>query len=169
MRSVQPKGAKRAYQCPSRPEGCSRVSIIGEQTEREVVAQVLAASVSPSTTTHTRSVAGDDRRLAAIADDEAQLEELAQDWAGRAISRAEWLVARNAIQARIDKVHEDLAVTAISLPASVADLYAPWAGLSFDQRRASLRTMVERVEIHPAPVWGRNHFEPERISVVWRS
>lgn len=66
--------------------------------------------------------------LAAIADDEAQLEELAGDWAARAISRAEWLVARAAVQARIDTAHERLAVTAVSLPASVAELPAAGRG-----------------------------------------
>jgi hypothetical protein len=156
MRSAQPKGAKRAYQCPRQPEGCARISIIGEETEREVIAQVLAAVKSPTPPTQPSADPDTDGLLVAIADDEAQLEELARDWAAKAISHAEWLVARAAVQARIDKAHERLAVTAVSLPASVAELPARWEGLTFDQRRASLRAVIDRVEIGPAPTRGRN-------------
>lgn len=168
MRSAQPKGAKRAYQCPGQPEGCARVSIIGEETEQEVITQVLAAVASPAPPKQPSADPSTAALLAAIADDEAQLEELARDWAARAISRAEWLVARAGVQARIDTAHERLAVTAVSLPASVAELPARWEGLTFDQRRASLRAVIDRVEIGPAPTRGRNRFDPLRIRVIWR-
>lgn len=84
------------------------------------------------------------------------------------ISRPEWLAARNAIQSRVDDARQHLACVAIAHPAFVADLPERWKSLSFDQRRASLRAVVDRVKIKPASVLGRNRFDAERIVVVWR-
>ena len=85
------------------------------------------------------------------------------------ISRGEWLAARNAVQARVEEARQHLAVDAVALPASVADLPERWEALSFDQRRASLRAVIDHVEIRPAAVWGRNRFDSERIAIVWRT
>lgn len=76
MRSAKPKRGKRAYQCARKPEGCAGVSILADDTEDEVVKQVLRAVVSPSFLTEPPGDAHAEVLVAAIADDECQLE----DW-----------------------------------------------------------------------------------------
>lgn len=42
-----------------------------------------------------------------------------------------------------------------------------WSSLHFDQRRALIGLLLDRVEVRPA-VRGRNFFDPERFTLVWR-
>jgi len=169
MRSTKPKTGKRTYQCATKPEGCGGVSILADETEHQVVEHVLEAVASPTFLKAPTVDAQAEELAAAIAADQSQLEELARDWAAKMISRGEWLAARNAVQARVDEARQHLAADAVTLPASVADLPERWEALSFDQRRASLRAVIDRVEIRPAAVWGRNRFDSERIAIVWRT
>ena len=169
MRSTKPKTGKRTYQCATKPEGCGGVSILADETEHQVVEHVLEAVASPTFLKAPTVDAQAEELAAAIAADQSQLEELARDWAAKMISRGEWLAARNAVQARVDEARQHLAADAVTLPASAADLPERWEALSFDQRRASLRAVIDRVEIRPAAVWGRNRFDSERIAIVWRT
>ncbi|MCA1674483.1 MAG: hypothetical protein LC799_20605 [Actinobacteria bacterium] len=75
--------------------------------------------------------------------------------------------ARNA--ARVDEARQHLAADAVTLPASVANLPGRREALSFDQRRASLRAVINRVEIRPSALRSRNRFDSERIAIVWRT
>ncbi len=104
MRSTKPKTGKRAYQCATKPEGCGGVSILADETEHQVVEQVLDAVASPSFLKVPTVDAQAEDLAAAIAADLSQLEELARDWAAKMISRGEWLAARNAIQLALTKL-----------------------------------------------------------------
>ncbi len=168
MRSAKPKKGKRAYQCARKPGGCAGVSILADETEHQVVEYVLEAVASPTFLKVPTVDAHAEDLAAAIAADQSQLEALGRDWAAKMISRGEWLAARNAVQARVDEARQHLAADAVTLPASVANLPERWDALAFDQRRASLRAVIDRVEIRPAAVWRRNRFDSARIAIVWR-
>jgi DNA invertase Pin-like site-specific DNA recombinase len=167
MRSTAPASGKRKYACPPKPDGCGGTAILADRTEEELAAQVLAALDSPDI--HAGLTKNDDGEdlAGAIADDETQLEELAKEWAAKRITRAEWLVARDAVQARLDVARGRLAENAVRIPVAV-DLPGRWSDLTFDQRRAVLSAVVERVEVRPA-TRGRHFFDPERLNVVWRA
>lgn len=166
MRSTKPKRGKRAYQCARKPEGSAGVSIAADDTEQEVVTQVLATVASPTIPEESDADADAEALIGA---NESQLEELARDWAARVISRAEWLAARNALQERLERGTPASGSGGHHPPASVADLIEHWPGLTFGQRRASLRAVIDRVEIQAAAVRGRNRFDAERVAVVWRT
>ncbi|WP_433250057.1 hypothetical protein ACQPYK_03515 [Streptosporangium sp. CA-135522] len=57
--------------------------------------------------------------------DEEQLEELAQAWAAREISRKEWMAARAPIDARLEKARAQLARMSRTSPLLTYDLGRP--------------------------------------------
>ena len=82
--------------------------------------------------------------------DEAQLTDLARDWAERRITRAEWLAAREAIERRVEAAQTRLARDgrAAALDGFVGKagkLTRAWAGLSLDRQRAIISSVIERV------------------------
>ncbi|MCA1674647.1 MAG: zinc ribbon domain-containing protein, partial [Actinobacteria bacterium] len=166
MRSTQP-GGKRKYGCPPRPDGCNGTTILADGCEVEVVGRALHVLDSPAVkeALSPGSVADDDALVSEIDADEALLAELAADYAARRITRGEWLIARDAIEVRLEGARVRLAPRGRTLELP-DDLANRWDQLPFYERRAVLGEIVERVTISPARVRGR--FEPERIQVRWK-
>jgi hypothetical protein len=113
-----------------------------------------------------------DQLAVGIAEDTAMLEQLARDYADRAISHQEWSAARQPIQGRIDAAKRRL--SRISRTHRIDDyagnsqaLRDAWADLDLPRRHAIIATVLDHLVVHPA-VKGRNRFDPSRLSPVWR-
>jgi len=169
MRSTHPKGGKRKYGCPPKPEGCNGTAILADDAEYEVAAQVLLAMDSPKLQDRLCKEDEQAEEMAeAIAADELKLEELAHEWASNRISRPEWLVARDAVQARLAQSRARLAELTVHVPVVPGDLAGRWDDLTFDERRQVLRLVVDRIAVAPA-IRGRHFFDPTRLSITWRA
>jgi alkylhydroperoxidase family enzyme len=78
--------------------------------------------------------------------------------------------ARKSLERQLSEVRNEQAeVLRRRAEASrIVDLADRWPKLTFDERRAALRAVVDRVEIAPATP-GTNAFDPARMSVEWRA
>ncbi|MDP9265697.1 MAG: recombinase family protein [Chloroflexota bacterium] len=173
---ARPRGdKKRCYVCASGPgfNGCGGIRAIAEPLEEFVTRVVLSELDTPKLAAAlakgARASENDDG--AGLAEDQAQLSELARDWAARKISRAEWIAAREVIEARLEVARARLGRARTSAldryrgrPGALAKA---WPDLDIDQRRAVIGALVERVEVGSA-VRGHNYFDPGRVAVVWR-
>ncbi|MEU8250870.1 recombinase family protein [Nonomuraea sp. NPDC048916] len=108
----RPRSGVPRYVCPNVPgtAACGGVATNAARTDEYVRDMVLTALDSPELAKRVRHQAGDDDGLAEeVRADEEQLEELAQAWAAREISRKEWMAARAPIDARLEKSRAQLA------------------------------------------------------------
>ena len=168
MRSTHAKGGKRKYSCPPKPEGCNGTAILADDTEYEVAAQVVIAMDSPKL--QDRLCRGRTSRGAARRHRRGRVEAggIAHEWASNRISRPEWLIARDAVQARLEQSRAQLAELTVHVPLVPGDLAGRWDDLTFDERQQVLRLVVDRIAVAPA-TRGRHFFDPTRLSITWRA
>jgi site-specific DNA recombinase len=169
---------RRSYNCVKVApyDGCGRISRWADPLEELISEMVLQELAGPGFSEALRRV-GDgtdhDHLVAELAEDEAALAQLAADhYSARLISRAEYLAARSALEAKITATRRALgrrrgADVLADLPRAEEALRAAWAAGSVDWRRVVLGTVLEAVVVGPA-VRGRNRFDPHRIHPVWR-
>jgi len=169
---------RRRYVCAKGPgfSGCGGAYILADVLEEHVAAMVLEALDGPALAEAMRAKRDDDatdEATAAIVAAEAKLQELAEMWAADELSRAEWLVARNPVEARLEAAKRSLSrtrgTTALDgFVGGTEPLQVAWESRNFDQRRAIIAAVVDRVNIGPGRR-GYNRFDPERVDVVWRA
>ena len=95
--------------------------------------------------------------------------ELAESWADGELDRGSWVAAQRRLTERLLDAQRRLAPGKVDVVASVLGegaLAERWPSMRFDQQRAVLAGLVERVTVSPA-VWGRNRFDPGRVHVTW--
>jgi hypothetical protein len=168
----------RRYVCASGPGfgGCGKMAINADPVEGFVAEAVLYRLDTPqlaAALTEAREANAEHDQLAvSVAEDTAMLEQLARDYADRAISHQEWSAARQPIQGRIDAARRRL--SRISRTHRIDDyagnsqaLRDAWADLDLPRRQAIVATVVDHVVVNPA-VQGRNRFDPSRLDVSWR-
>jgi DNA invertase Pin-like site-specific DNA recombinase len=168
----------RRYVCASGPGfgGCGKMAINSDPVEGFVVETVLYRLDTPqlaAALTKARQANTEHDQLAvSIAEDAAMLEQLARDYADKAISHQEWAAARQPIQTRIDQARRRL--SRISRTHRIDDyagnsqaLADAWADLDLPRRQAIIATVVDHLVVNPA-VQGRNRFDPSRLDVSWR-
>jgi hypothetical protein len=107
-----------------------------------------------------------------LAEDQAQLNELAEVYGHRTISLGEYLAARKPIQQRIDIARRQVAkVTQTGAldryVGSASVLRDGWAELPISRRRAIIAAVLDHVVVSPA-VRGRTAFDPARVAPLWR-
>lgn len=165
----------RRYVCPSGPmyEGCGGIAILAEPLEELVGARVLDVLDSPVVEDQARRLAqGDtDGLVETLQADRHAAEQLALDYyRDRLIGRDEYLVARRALEARIETARRRLAESSGDrVLESVRGLARQrWPEIGFDQRRAILAALIEDVTIGPGRR-GLNHFDPSRVDIRWRA
>lgn len=154
---------------------CGGVHIIADPLDAHVTELVLDYLDSPALAAaldaHERKAETVD--LDALRADESALEELSRDYyTERMISRAEYLTARDALEARIKAARAKVARTNGTGPLRAvaglgANLRDAWEHEGLDWRRSVLSAVVDRVVIGPA-VRGRNAFDASRVQVEWR-
>ena len=168
----------RRYVCASGPGfgGCGRMAINAEPTESFVVQAVLYRLDTPeladALTEARHADAETDALATSLAEDQAMLTQIAQDYASKTISHDAWLAAQRPIQARIDATKRRL--SRVSHTGRI-DEYAgrsgalgeAWADLPLSRQQAIVRAVVDHVVVNPA-VQGRNRFDSGRLGLIWR-
>jgi len=168
---------ERRYICAAGPgyAGCGHMTIIASPFEDLVVEAVMLRLDSPVLAA---ALAGKAEQAAAddvagdLADDEAQLDELAGAYGEKAITLREYLAARKPIEARIESGRKRLsrATGTVALDGFVGQatrLREAWAEMTIERRRAVLAALLDRLVISPA-IRGRNSFDPDRVEPVWK-
>jgi site-specific DNA recombinase len=156
--------------------GCGRLAVNAEPVELLVEDAILLRLNAPELATDLADQSASDVATAAdhasLAADTIQLEELIADHAEGRISRREWLVARDIIEARIEATRKRL--SRFSRTAAIDPyigrgeaLGTDWPTLDLNRQRAIASAVLDRVTVHPA-VPGRSIFDPARIDPVWR-
>ena len=100
------------------------------------------------------------------------LTQIADDYAQKTITHAEWLAARTPITARIDSAKRRLSRLS---GTAVIDDYAgnatalrdAWADLAFTRQQAIIRAVIDHIVVKAATP-GRNSFDPDRLNPTWR-
>ena len=102
-----------------------------------------------------------------------QLDELAELWANREISRPEWLKARATIQQRQDVARKRLA--ALNRTTSLAEhvgnaagLRERWAGLTLTRQQQIVAAVLDHLVVGPGRR-GLQQVRPARLAPVWRA
>ena len=137
--------------------------------------QRQAVSLLMATTGETEVLLLDEHTAAlaeTVAQDQAQLDELAEMYAARQISAREWMAARNPIEARVQDGQRRLARAtrndAVAGFVGNGDaLRTQWADLNLTRQHAIVKAVLDHAVIagtdKRSPV-----FDPNRVDLVWR-
>jgi DNA invertase Pin-like site-specific DNA recombinase len=168
----------RRYVCAAGPGfgGCGRMATVADPIEHLVAQAVLHRLDTPelaAALTDARQANAEHAHLAdQVANDDRMLDRLAQDYAAKTISHREWLAARQPIQARRDATKRRL--SRLSPTHRIEDyagrsslLRDAWVDLPLTRQNAIIRTVLDHVVVNPA-VKGRNTFDPDRFTPIWR-
>ena len=173
----RPRQGRRRYACAADPgiDGCGGVAVMADPLEDEVRDQVLWRVGSGEVLAALAADQGDDggRIAEQLRRDEDALQALEVDhYANGVLSRAGYLAARQQITARVAEARHLLARDGSSRALrGVADggvTREDWDGGEVEWRRRLVSAVAERVKLGPAPVPGRNVFDPSRVAVKWR-
>ena len=173
-----PSGATRRYACVSGPDhgGCGRLTVVANPVEELITEAVLfrldtpelSAALDGSASADTQTIAMGQ----ALADDRAQLDELAALYAGKEITSREWLTARRPIEARIRQTETALArATRSSALTGLAGqgvvLRTAWASLNLTRQHAIVAAVLDHAVVGPGTP-GARRLDPERVLPRWR-
>ncbi len=168
----------RRYVCLSGPDhgGCGRLTVVAEPVEALIADAVLyrldCAELADALADKTAADEHGAEIAEGLADDRAQLEELAGLYARREVSATEWLAARRAIEDRVRAAERDIAMTTDTTVIRDAigngdQLRGDWDELGLDRRVAIVRAVLDHAVI--APVSRRDiKMDPDRVTPVWR-
>lgn len=168
----------RRYVCSKGPDhgGCGRLTVVADPVERLIADAVLyrldSAEVADALTGRASSDQASAALSESLAQDEAQMQELAQAFANRQIRMTDWLTAKKPIEDRIEHTTRRLSrVNGHSALARVAgqgsQLRAQWAGLNLGRQHAIVATVLDHAVIQPMTP-GVRTFDPARVVPGWR-
>ena len=169
----RPRSGVPRYVCPNTPgvDACGGTATNAERTDGHVRDMVLAALESPAFIERLRGTDSAGAELyEEVRADEEELEELARDMGERRISRKEWMVARQPVEARLERNRAQLAkVSRISVltqfVGTFEDMQARWQKMNNSQRRAVVSACVHKVQVVPADP--RKRWDPDRFVFDW--
>ncbi len=102
----------------------------------------------------------------------SRLDTLAVEFADGVLTAAQLRIATERLKAKLQSVEAQQAhVGRTPLLADLVnakDVQAAWEALPFDRKRAVINTLMT-ITIHPEPVRGARHFNPELIEVTWKT
>lgn len=175
--SRQVDGRHRYWCNTYRANGCGRIAIGGAGAEQEVTRQVLEYLSRPdvvqSLSSATASSAAS-RARADIAEDEAQLKQLARMWAEKQISLTEYAEARSIIEQRLGDARS---LVRQHLPRQVEGVFgstdpaAAWERLTPTNKREAVRAILganghRGWTVAPADLTKPRRFDPERMQLA---
>jgi site-specific DNA recombinase len=175
---ARPNHTRPAYACIAGPasRNCGRITILAEPVESFISEAVLYRLDSPALAHALRRRPDRTRDLddleQQIANDQAQLEELAAWWADKKIEGPEYLVARNRIADRLTSSRarfsqRDTNKSLRVLIDQAADLRRRWADLNLHQKRAVITAVLDHVVVSAATTRTK-HVDVGRLNPVWR-
>lgn len=161
------------YWCATPRGGCGKIAVKAAFVEEEIERQVLDLLTQPSILERLRRIGSSDDTAAdarrELAEDEAQLKQLAAMWARREITLAEYAEARKIIEKRVNESRALLTATA---PRAVRHLLAgdvreAWARLTPAGRREAVLAIVpDGYEVLPHDRRHGNKFDPARLHLA---
>lgn len=163
---ARPRADKaRCYVCATGPgsDGCGKIRVLADPLEALVVVDVLTAIENVTTLKVPDDQLHGSDPLEAI---ETRLRDLAEMWAAGTITRDEWQVARGSLTDQLDEARRAMATEARAT-IDLADYRDRWETLDIDQKRLVIGAVLERTIVGRA-VRGRNRFDPDRVSYLWR-
>lgn len=146
---------------------CGRITVRYEPLEAHIVALVLARLERDSDLQPDPTDPADELRER-IARVEGRLEKLADQFADEDGDVLEFRRAGQRLRQQIVDLRRQ--ITDVGTRRRMSDpveVRAAWPDYDLSQRRAVVGELIERVDIAPARV-GLNHFDPNRLTVVWR-
>jgi site-specific DNA recombinase len=175
-----PKGhGVRTYACRAnkRGDGCGGIRISAELLDEILTEAVLFRLDSPKLAKARRRLHRSDPSAALVrqlAADESALDDLARvHFVDRRIGQSEYLVARDALAARIKQARAELANSGDAgvleaIPRG-KELRTTWEAFDLDRRRSIIAAIVDRVTVKPIGRGARSVDHPERIGITWRA
>lgn len=175
---ARPRSDKaRCYVCASGPGfgGCGKIRSLSEPLE-DLVAAMIAEAVDSGALAAASTAEPTDDDIATTVEItrlDAELDALADDYADGAISRDAYKKAAARLEARRVDAQQALSASATQdrrsgVLTDPVPLGQRWPDMNFDQRRVVVDAVVDRIVVGPA-VRGRNFFDPDRVSIVWRA
>ncbi|GGK99732.1 serine recombinase [Sphaerisporangium melleum] len=169
----RPRQGVPRYVCPNVPGSgsCGGIATNTARTDDHIRDMLLTALDSPALAERIRHQGGDDDNLAeAVRADEELLEELAQAWATREITRREWMAARAPIELRLDKNRAQLAGLSRTSPlipfiGTAQDMLTRWEAMNVSQRRAIVAAVIRTITVATANP--RKKWDPDRFTIGW--
>lgn len=166
------EGGRVIYSCRTARGGCGHVGVDGRRLEEHVSAEVASWLDSPAMhrALQRRSDDTDDREvdlLAALAEDERLLNDLARQVGELKASVSEWSTMRQPIVDRIDATRAELVRTVPASPSliTIEHLQRLWQSAESDKRREAMRVMGVTVVVAPVGKAARR-FQSERVKVT---
>ena len=176
--SSSPKDGTRRYACMKGPahRNCGRIVIAAEKLEAFIADAVLYRLDSPALIESMKATA-DQTKITALRDaitaDTARQDDLAAMWADGELSREEWKIARDRLEARVTANRHQLERLtqrdAIENYLGQGEqLREQWEGLSLSRQVAIVKAVLDHAVILPAQHPGRTGLDPERVAPQWR-
>lgn len=159
------------YWCAPADEGCGKIAIKAEPAETEVARQVLDLLTRRNVLHRLQRLTAmevTDEARSELADDEAQLKELARMWARRDITFGEYTEARTIIEKRV-KESRALIVSAaprILRGLLAGDVHDGWQRLKPAEKREVVLTLIPGYRVLPHDRSRGNRFQPERLQPI---
>lgn len=168
----------RRYVCMSGPDhgGCGKLTIVAAPVEEWLAEAVLMRLDSPAMVDALAGRAAADEQHAALMNelqsDQAQMQELAEMWAAKAISSAVWKAAREPIEARIYNIERQISrlsgsSTLSGIVGHGEELRTSWESLNLSRQAAIVGAVLDFATI-TAGVSGSRVMDPNRIVPSWR-
>jgi len=152
------------------------MAMLAEPLEAIVAEAVLTRLDSPELAVALSSagdnVEGADSLRTALSNDRTRMDELVKLWTDGEISSAEWKIARDRLEGRMQNNERMLSKltghsNVVALAGSGSELREAWASLNLTRQAAIVRTIVESVTVLPAASRGSRDYL-SRIRPVWR-
>jgi len=167
----------RRYICAKGPQytGCGHTYVVADPLERFVVEGVLHRLDSPALAAAMRGSSEDaeERSFQQEADDAArQLEEIAKAYGEGRVTLGELLAARSPIEQRLTVAKHALArargnTVMAEHVGRASELRERWSQLNLARQHAIVAAVIDHLVIGPGRR-GFNHFDPTRVTPLWR-
>ena len=172
------RDSSRRYVCSSSIDhgGCGHLTVVAPPLENLLTDAVLYRLDTPELTAalNGTNLADDqDRDLAhELADDKAQLDEVARMLTNRQVTFPEWITIRDGIEARMHITQRRLARSArndalVGLVGNGERLRTQWAELSLSRQASIISAVLDHVVILPGTN-GARVLDPKRVQPAWR-
>ena len=165
----------RRYICSTQIGGCGKLTVVADPVEAfvsEAVLHRLQSPLLPEAITRAPDGPEGAEWQAQAEEAQRQLDELAEMWAAKEITRGEWQKARPSIERRLTVARKRLAElnrqTAIApFIGDAKRVREEWPSMTLTRQAEIVRALVDFVEVGPARR-GYNRFDPSRLRPVWR-